>query len=366
MQDSLVEAGREIMTNSDSTIGSRRGQGISRRAFGGLTLATLAGAQVVANPAKAAEELEFKMQFASADGTPWNDMDRRFGAQLEAITGGRAKMAYFPPNSVTPFKDWLQATGSGLLDIGFVWHPALPGKFPQLELFSLPGMSKNQSIASIVYWRLRETFPEMGKLFTDADNVVDLATFVAMGSHFHTREPIRTLADLKGKVLAAQDSAGVQVVEKLGASASVMVGPDAYLALQRGAVDGVLCAWGWVNNFKLNEVTTYHTLVNLNPGTYSTVMNKDTYAKLKDEEKKHLTDLLPVYFFNNTTDGAATAIAGIPAENIFTLSPEDQATLADEMKPMWDEWVKKADAAGMQGEKILAEAARLQKLYDQN
>ena len=42
------------------------------------------------------------------------------------------------------------------------------------------------------------------------------------------------------KVLAAQDSGGVQVVEKLGASASVMVGSDAYLAMQRGAVDGVL------------------------------------------------------------------------------------------------------------------------------
>ena len=90
MQDSLVEAGREIMTNSDSTIGSRRGPGNRRRAFGGLTLATLAGAQAVANSATAAEELELKLQFASADGTPWNDMDRRFGAQLEAITGGRA------------------------------------------------------------------------------------------------------------------------------------------------------------------------------------------------------------------------------------------------------------------------------------
>ncbi len=159
------------------------GRGLSRRAFGGLTLATLAGAQMAGGPAAAADQLELKMQFASPDGTPWNDMDRRFGKQLEAITGG--KMKYFPPNSVTPFKDWLQATGSGLLDIGFVWHPVLPGKFPQMELFGLPGLSKNQTIATIVYWRLRDEFPEMGKLFTKKDNVVDLATFVAMGSHLH-------------------------------------------------------------------------------------------------------------------------------------------------------------------------------------
>jgi TRAP-type C4-dicarboxylate transport system substrate-binding protein len=306
------------------------------------------------------------MQFASPDGTPWNAMDRRFAAQLEGITHDRAKVVFFPPNSVTPFKDWLQATGSGLLDIGFVWHPVLPGKFPQLELLTLPGLAKNQTVASTVYWRLREKYPALGNLFKPEDNVVEIATFVAMGAHIHSKSPIATLGDLKGKVFAAQDAAGVEALQKLGASASVMVGPDAYLALQRGAVDGVLCAWGWVNNFKLNEVTTHHTLLNLNPGTYSTVMNKDAYDKLTDDEKAHLADLLPVYFFYNTTDGAAAAMASIPPENIHTLSTGDQELLATTMRPMWDAWVAKADAMGMPGQEIVDEAVRLMKLYDQN
>lgn len=336
----------------------------TRLAAGALALLFI-GSQPIVQSAAAAD-LELKMQFASPDGTPWNAMDRRFAAQLEAITDNRAKVVFFPPNSVTPFKDWLQATGSGLLDIGFVWHPVLPGKFPQLELLTLPGLAKNQTIASTVYWRLREKYPALGGLFTPEDNVVEIATFVAMGAHIHSKEPVATLADLKGKVFAAQDASGVEALQKLGASASVMVGPDAYLALQRGAVDGVLCAWGWVNNFKLNEVTTHHTLVNLNPGTYSTVMNKDAHDKLTDDEKKHLADLLPVYFFNNTTDGAAQAMSAIPPENIHTLSAADQETLATTMRPMWDAWVQKANAKGMPGQEILDEAVRLMKLYDQN
>ncbi len=196
--------------------------------------------------------------------------------------------------------------------------------------------------------------------------MVEIATFVAMGAHIHSKAPVTTLADLKGKVFAAQDAAGVEALQKLGASASVMVGPDAYLALQRGAVDGVLCAWGWVNNFKLNEVTTHHTLVNLNPGTYSTVMNKDAHDKLTDDEKKHLADLLPVYFFNNTTDGAAQAMSSIPPENIHTLSAEDKELLATTMRPMWDAWVQKANAKGLPGQDILDETIRLMTLYDQN
>ena len=174
-----------------------------------LSLFALVAVQLPIQSA-AADTLELKMQFASPDGTPWNVMDRRFAKQLEELTGNRAKVTFFPPNSVTPFKDWLQATGSGLLDIGFVWHPILPGKFLPMELFALPGLAKNQTIASIVYWRLRDEFPDMGNLFSKDDNVVELATFVAMGSHLHTRQPIRQLADLKGKVFAAQDSVGRQ------------------------------------------------------------------------------------------------------------------------------------------------------------
>lgn len=336
----------------------------SRRA----ALCTVAALLGVAAPtrAPAADAIELKMQFASPDGTPWNAMDRRFAKQLETVTNGRVKVRFFPPNAVTPFKDWLQATGSGVLDIGFVWHPVLAGKFTQMELFGLAGLSPNQTIASTVYWRLREQFPQMGQLYKPEDNVVDLATFVAMGSHLHTREPIRTLADLKGKVFGAQDAAGVKVLQQLGATASVMVGSDAYLGMQRKAIDGVLAAWGWVNNFKLNEVSRYHTLMNLNPGSYSTVMNRDTWKKLTPAERAHLSDLLPVYFFINTTDSAAKAMAGIPPENLFSLSAADRAALAATMAPQRADWVKKAEAAGLPGQKILDEAVRLMTLYDQN
>lgn len=335
--------------------------------FKRITAGAVALAALLAVPLSAsAADIELKMQFASPDGTSWNTMDRRFAAQIENITNGRTKVVFFPPNSVTPFKDWLQATGAGLLDLGFVWHPSQPGKFVPMELFSLPGLSSNQTIATTVYWRMRDEHPELANLFSAEDNVVDLATFVAMGSHLHSNDPIRTLDDFKGKVFGAQDPTGVRALEQLGASASVMVGSDAYLGLQRGTIDGVLAAWGWVNNFKLNEVTTYHTLLNLNPGTYSSVMNKDVYNKLTPEEQKHLADLLPVYFFYNTTNSAAKATADIPPENIFTLSAEDQASLSAAMQPQWGEWVAKADAAGLAGQELLDEAARLMALYNQN
>lgn len=59
-------------------------------------------------------------------------------------------------------------------------------------------------------------------------------------------------------------------------------------------------------------------------------------------------------------------MATIPAENIITLSAEDHAALATRMRPLWNQWVQAANAKGMPGQKVLDEAVRLMKLYDQN
>lgn len=316
--------------------------------------------------ASAQEPVEFKIQLAAPDGTIWNTVERRFAAQLVAATGNRASITFYPPGSITKWPDWLQSTGGGLLDIGFVWHPLKSGKFLQTELFALPGIAKNQTIDSIVYQRLRDTYPQMGELFTEDDNVVELMTFVAMGSHLHTREPVRKLDELKGKVFAVQDATGARTLEALGASASVMVGPDAYLALQRGSVDGVLAGWGWVNNFKFREVVDYHTLLGLNPGSYSYVMNRDTWDRLTEAEQSHIRDLLPTFLFYSGTDSAANVINDVPPENLFTLSADDRSDMMAQMAPLWAEWVEKADAKGWPGQEILDETVRLSNLYYQN
>jgi len=88
-------------------------------------------------------------------------------------------------------------------------------------------------------------------------------------------------------------------------------------------------------------------------------MNRNAWNRLTPAEKAHLADLLPVYFFYNTTDSAAKATAGVPPENLFSLSAADRAALATTMAPQRAEWVKKADAAGLPGQKILDEAVRL-------
>ena len=57
----------------------------ARLIVGALALFTVLGSQLTPQTglhAATAAELELKMQFASPDGTPWNDMDRRFAKHL--------------------------------------------------------------------------------------------------------------------------------------------------------------------------------------------------------------------------------------------------------------------------------------------
>ena len=251
------------------------GRGLSRRAFGGLTLATLAGAQMAGGPAAAADQLELKMQFASPDGTPWNDMDRRFGKQLEAITGGKVK--FFrrtrSPRSRTGCRQPAPACStSALSGIRFCRASSRRWSFSACRACRRtspsPPSSTGGCATSSRKWASCLPTRTMSSISPPSSRWARICI---------PASPYDGLADLKGKVFAAQDlgrragAAKAWRERQRDGRAGRLSGP----AARRG--DGVLCAWGWVNNFKLNEVTTYHTLLNLNPGSYSTVMNRDTF-----------------------------------------------------------------------------------------
>ncbi len=335
-------------------------------------LAALATFSFLPNPSHAVEpEFVIKYQFAAPSGANWI----RLGSEplMELITKatkGRVGVKGFPPGTLSSFKDLLRSTGSGIVDMSELWLPALPGKFPLMELFSLPGLSGSQSVTIAVYLEMLDKYPQFGQKFTKDDNVVELFSMVAMRSEIHTNKPIKSLADLKGMVIACQGETSVRVLKLLGASGTIMIGGDAYLAAQRKVVDGVMAAWGWVNAFKIYEVTKYHTLIGLSPGSITWVMNKDTYNKFTDDEKLILDQLRknsPANFIRaNVTNVNDIYTHNVDPKNIFKIPGKDRAELRRRLRPLWDLWVKKVTAMGHPGQKMLDDAVRLMDLYATN
>ena len=191
---------------------------------------------------------------------------------IKLITNDRCKLKVFYGDTVHSWKDAFQAIQSGMTDLTMLWNPILPGRFPLHELWSLPGLMPNQVTANAVMIEVISKYPQFAKQYPDT--IVPLSYATHMRANLHTTVPIKSLADLKGKTIACQNSEGARMMSLLGAGTTVVVGPDAYQMAQTNVIHGIFTAWGWVKHFKLKEVAPYTTWLNLSPGSSTFIMNK--------------------------------------------------------------------------------------------
>ena len=59
------------------------------------------------------------------------------------------------------------------------------------------------------------------------------------------------------------DAGSIRFVKALGANPLQVTPPDTYLALERGMADGVFCPLAPMYSYKVTEVTSHHTFLNL-------------------------------------------------------------------------------------------------------
>jgi TRAP-type C4-dicarboxylate transport system substrate-binding protein len=185
-----------------------------------------------------------------------------------------------------------------------------------------------------------------------------------MTSNIHSRTPIRSLAELKGKIIGATSQPAVDALNSLGASGTLMTSaPDIYLAMQRGVIDGMFAAWAWVENVKLLEVAPYHLMLQICPGSVSYVMRNETFNKFTPVEQFMLKQYKYEGIYRNDkgaiTGSAMTMRAQIPASNFFQLSAADREEMKKLFQPSWDKWVKDMGALGYPANDILKDTLSL-------
>jgi TRAP-type C4-dicarboxylate transport system substrate-binding protein len=287
---------------------------------------------------------------------------------IEMATNGRAKVTIYPSQTLVPVRDFYRATQEGINDVTWVWAPAVPGAFPVTDLFSLPGFSANQSTSNQVVNRLLVKFPEIKKQFSP--KVKHISTQVHMRTDLHSAKPIRSLADIKGKVIACQDEKTAEALSLLGASATKMQVPDMYTALERGTIAGTIQAWGSVAAHHIYEVAKYHTLIGIGTGTSHWMWYKKTWDKFTPEEQAKL-ELLAPWLQNAMVKSNIDARIAVldkhilpeKGQEMIIWSEEDMARIKESFEPLWEKWAEEMEAKGYPGRKIIKEAIRLLQAY---
>lgn len=176
-----------------------------------------------------------------------------------------------------------------------------------------------------------------------------------------TREPINSIADIKGKRIRGYGVA-TEVIERLGGTAVPMAAPEVYTALERGVLDGV---YGFDFStsvaYKLHEIAPYFTDIGDGPHAPSaTIMNLQFWESLPEDVKAVANQIVnEIYAGKYAEIYEATAreylkTARSEGAKFSRLSDDEIAKAKALVQPMQVEgWVKNvATPAGIDGNQM--------------
>ena len=285
---------------------------------------------------------------------------------VEEKSNGTLKFTIFPSETLSKAKDAYDSVIGGVSDISWCTISYTAGRFPMTEVFNLPmlGLQSVNHTANVM-WDLYNKTDYLKKEYTDVKLLMMLSSppGTVIGS---SKKAIRKLEDLKGLKVVTTSKVNIDFLDKAGAVPSLIPASDIYESMQRGVVDAYFVPWAAANNFRLNEVSKYHTSVQFSVSPRFIAINKQKFDSLPDEAKKAIeaySGPAGAAVFAKHIDAAEvkvkTLIQGDSTKELIDLSAEEIARWQDVSLSIWDGWVQNKEKQNLPGKAMLEEVARM-------
>ncbi len=276
------------------------------------------------------------------------------GKDFAKATAGRVSVTVFPSNTLSPPMQVYDNTVKGVVDIGTSLLAYSPGRLPLSEVLQQPLGFRNgyqsTKCANAYYKKFKPK---------EFDDVKVLLLHAAAPGFFMTKNPVKSLADVKGLRIKA-NAENVDVVKALDASPVTMPVTETYDGLSRGLVDGTLFPIEALAAFKIGEVVK--TVIQDYGMSYGTsmyvVLNKDKWNSLSPADQKVIDKISDEYNEKIgkgwvTADNGAMKFAEKKGVTFIKVSEKEIARTAAKMKPIYDKYVQMTKAKGLPGDQAL-------------
>jgi TRAP-type C4-dicarboxylate transport system substrate-binding protein len=214
---------------------------------------------------------------------------RLFEEELERRLEGRLRVRAFYGGALVGPEETLEAIGRGVADAGTGLWIYAPGRLPlgSLEyrfVFNDPDFRNQARIKR----RLFETNPALVAELA-ASNLAPPLLFGPLSPYLVlSREPIRRLADLRGKRIAFTPVEYVPVFRAAGAVPVLSPASEFYERLSFGVVDAVAVSVEIVHALRLHELAGHLLELALNtPAPLSVWVNLDYWRALTPADREH-------------------------------------------------------------------------------
>lgn len=246
---------KKVTATSKSTT-----QGVSRRSF--MTAAAGGALAATAAPVFAQGRAQFRLRLQSFLGPGWDEWSTlvpRFCDRVKAMSDGQVEVTPFPPGSLVPTFEMLDAVGRGVIDMAYGAQIYWRGRFPFTQwAWGIPFVFDTVDEYEILWWEsgmtdlVRENFATVGVQFLGPIYSDEWGSTIS-------RRPIRSLADFQGLKIRS-GGMGAELWKEYGASIVMLPGEELYTGLSTGVID----AANWGSPYgnvatKLQEVCKFYT-----------------------------------------------------------------------------------------------------------
>jgi TRAP-type mannitol/chloroaromatic compound transport system substrate-binding protein len=205
----------------------------------------------------AAAPIKLKVQTAWDAGTVGYTKFQDFGKKLGEMSEGKLLMECLPAGAIVGTFEMFDAVKTGVFDAMHCFDVYWPGKIPVATfLSSYPfGMDRPDQWQT---WYDVLGGKEIARQAFGAHNMMYLGPIQHDDNLIHSKVPIRTFEDFKGKKIRYPGGIIADIYRAAGVSTVLLPGGEVYPALEKGVIDGADFV-GWAINYNLGfaEIAKY-------------------------------------------------------------------------------------------------------------
>jgi TRAP-type C4-dicarboxylate transport system substrate-binding protein len=339
---------------------------IHRRHFLGAAAGALAAPFVLRDAHAQSPEFTLKLHHLLGPNAPaQKNMLEPWAKRVQDSSGGRIKIDIYPSMSLggTP-PELVRQARDGVVDIIWTVNGYTPGQFPRTEVFELPNVYLNDTVATNL--AMREMFEEHLAEEYAGLHVIVLHVHAGQGIHM-VDTPVRASTDLEGKKMRIPTRTGAWILEALGSTPVGMPVPDLPQALSTGVVDGALIPWEIIPALKIQELTQYQIEgpehERFGTTTFQISMNQGSWDRLPDDLKDVVAAQSGEDFAKEVgevwraSEDVGIKIALDSGNELITIEEAEMAKFRERLEPVVKRWVDEVTAAGIDGQGLV-DAAR--------
>ena len=295
---------------------------------------------------------------------PWWERNAKL---LGDLTSGKMQFQVYGGATLHGPLDGFKAVRGGVSDYAMCYSNMEPQRnLPMSKVFELPFLvSSNPQAANRVFIELapqyfRPEYEGRGVYFGNKH---------FMGyQDIYTKEPVRSLADLKGMKIAAQGTSP-EIGKALGVVFVNMPFTEIFAALQQGVVDGTMWVDAGVVAWKAYEVVKYVTRLNLSALHLDQCFSREMFDALSPDLKRifyNNQQQIPFIFTQRGYVNKVEENDQIYRDNgmeIIQLEPSAREEFKQALQPVVETWIKTYEAEGLPARELIADIERLNAKY---